>query len=469
MQRGRGSILFVILIGFLIGIGVNRVISTQYPKVWAAIVVVTALAIVPFIYEFHRGAIDPFAPILWVSPLFIALYTGPAAERLLLSDFTFKAQYMIPGHATNYMFEVLIFSAIGLVFLIIGYYWEGGKRASKYIPTFQSTWSSRRAWASIVVLILVGVTGYLSLSFGNGPRTQLAKGSNMYAFIAVNLLNTASILIITEILLNHTTYRDLVLGFGSPIKIGGMSLLVLINLQLLWTLGGRKRAFIIFVIGLFLLHYLYRKFSVLGGIGAYVFVTFLPEWAAELVISLLGLDFDVFIRTLTNPVFLVQSPTRAFNNIVILFSGVPNVLDYQYGMTFLSAFFAVVPWQPVPQTQRVYNNAFYPEIIGDYGVPITLIGELYVNFWIIGVVGGMLLLGVAMRTFYEWAVVSHSTTASLVLFSTVANTFLIGGNFSNSAPNLGLKVLPLLLTLIFICGIDYSPTRNHIESHILSR
>ena len=82
-------------------------------------------------------------------------------------------------------------------------------------------------------------------------------------------------------------------------------------------------------------------------------------------------------------------------------------------------------------------------------------GELYLNFWIPGIVVGMLLVGVIMRAVYHWLItgVGSDNIAGAVLFATLSNNFLLGGNFSNSAPALGLRILPMLAILLFVTGI----------------
>jgi hypothetical protein len=66
-------------------------------------------------------------------------------------------------------------------------------------------------------------------------------------------------------------------------------------------------------------------------------------------------------------------------------------------------------------------------------------------------------VGIVMRAIYEWLVSDRATAASLVLFSLLTNGFLLLGNFSNTFPKLGMKLLPMLAALYFIAGgIDTS-------------
>jgi hypothetical protein len=265
-----------------------------------------------------------------------------------------------------------------------------------------------------------------------------------------------------DIAIRHVDYANAVLRFSSPHKLLGGGILTVVNIYLLWTLGGRARPFGILVVGTFLTHYFIHRIHPLMAAGFIILVELMGGWVAGIAGALLDLDPVGVIHALLNPYFLLESPTRPFNNIVLLFAGVPHKLDFQLGATFASAFFALVPAQPFPETQAVFNPVFNPPAGLDYGFPITLIGELYLNFWLPGIVVGMLAVGIVMRTVYEWAIIQRPTTASIVVFCVIANNFLIRGNFSNAAPGLGVKVLPALVALYYIAGgITFYPTSGH--------
>jgi len=266
------------------------------------------------------------------------------------------------------------------------------------------------------------------------------------------LLNVASILLLADTLISAVSYEELTIEIRQPWKLIVAVPFVLFNVRLLWLLGGRGRAFSIFVVCVFLIHYLIYQFSLLEGFIVFIGVKIIPAWAAAVVTAALRIDIAALAYHLQHPFLFRESPTRPFNNVVVLISGVPEIQSFTYGETFLSAFFEVIPLQPFRETNTVYNAAFYPSIAGDYGVPITMLGELYLNFWIPGIVLGLLLMGVIIRGSYEWLILQRPSYASIVIFATLANDFLLMGNFSNALPGTALLLVPLCCCLYFISG-----------------
>lgn len=444
----------LVLFGICLGFVSVAILSNQFTFHWVFIICIFLIAIFPYVYESRTGSIDPFAPIMWNAPLFALTFGVSAARRIISRDFVFIGTFYGTSQEAVIL-KVLFFSLIGLLFVVFGYYVSWGKKIATRLPYFEPTWSSKRAWTAIIVLMILGSIGYLSLltSIGSGPRSHLAKGGSKWAFILVNLLYTASVLIIADILISSLSYSEKSIS----IKHWYKSLLVIpiiwLNIYLLWTLGGRGRAFGIFVVGVFLFHYSVRRFSLLEGLAIFTIVKIIPSWAASVMAAIITLDIENIFSSIQNFYLFYRTPATPFNNIVILFSGVPEQQDYVYGETFFSGFFEVLPLQPFRETNTVYNHVFYPEIQGDYGVPITLLGETYLNFGFLGIIIGMITVGIIMRFVYEWLVIQQDGPPSIVIFSTISNGFLLFGNFSNSFPQLGLKILPLIICLIYISGI----------------
>lgn len=426
------------------------------------VVILGIVALFPFFYEYNSDDLDPFAPIFWITPWFFFTFGATAVIRVINSDFSFKGFYSGPMPPTPIFIQILALTIFGLVSLEIGYYFNFGPNINRWIPNYDHQWDSRRIWVAITFLLIIGYIGYLALkpSLGTGPRSRLPKGGTKYAFIAVNFLLSASVLLLADLFITGIDIEDyhICLTGGSFRKFIIVSLLVLVNISLLWDLGGRGRAFGILVIAVFLFHYLVRPFRFREWLPIYTVIEVMPAWSAEIAANVITTDIDALSHIITNPYLFKKTPTFAFNNVSILIAGIPEYLRFQYGVTFLSAFFELSSFKPFPEAHQVYNHAFLQGAVDSYGVSLTLLGELYLNFYIPGVVFGLFLAGYAMRTIYQWAVLPPKSTGSLVLFSAISNNFLMKGNFSNTVPALGLLLLPLILALMYALWIPYLNT-----------
>jgi len=410
-------------------------------------------ALLPVLHTVVSRRKDYFDPINWSGLLLFVIVGVPALRRVISRDYRFYGEFTQQAPSNVIIQMVVVATILALLCLYAGYYLSAGKKIARRLPRYSTSWSSEKAWSVIIVFLFVGYVGYFLLSgmISTGPRSQLADGFSKYAFIAVNLLNTASILAVSDLLMD-IKYYDYKFEIQEYTKIIYVSLIVISNAALLLNLGGRGRAFSIFIISIFLAHYLVKNTSIYGPALAFSLLYTISSWVAEIMGSLLSLNIVGAVDTILSPYLFRDTPRIQFNQLFIVFSSVPEELSFQYGQTFLSAMFALFPFQPVPQTQTVYNRAFAPSAGTDYGVPITLIGELYLNFWIPGIIVGFFICGVFIRVFYEWCIGLSRNIGGIILFSAVTNNFLLIGNFSNSAPTLGLKLIPLLLAILYISG-----------------
>jgi hypothetical protein len=462
MERKR-LVLFAWLFGAL-GAYMFFIPFASTISLWIVVSLLAATSALPFLYELRgRENVDPLTPTMWLAPWFFTTYGLHALFRMFSQNYTFNGLYYGPYPPIPIFVDVVALSTLGLAALLIGYYSLLSKYIVERLPTWNQSWSARRAAISVIGLFFVGILGYLTLvpDIGTGPRSQLAKGSSQSSFILVNLVGVAAIIALSDAAINLSKRTEVpthVFRVGSrklrtryPFRLLFAVLATLLAAGILWTLGGRGRAFRVFVVGVFLLHYFVRPFRFAEWVGIYTLIELTPAWSAEIASQLLSFNASGLLHVLRNPYFFKKVDWFAFNNVSVLVAGVPQHLGYQYGKTFLSAFFEPVSYQPLPEAHVVFGEALAPSIIVEsFGVSLTMVGELYLNFSVVGVLVGFVLIGAGIRTFYAWTIRSGSTVVGPILFAAVANDFLMKGNFSNAAPSMGLILLPLLFTLAFI-------------------
>lgn len=278
--------------------------SFSYSLHWVFISALFIMGITPYVYEYTQGNLDPFSPIMWIAPIFTITYGAGAARRILNQDFAFQAEYIVVS-PKPVILEVLVLAVVGLVALSYGYYKPWGRKLAARTPRFRSGWSSYRAWVAIVVTTLLGLYGFWLLLpyLGPGPRSHLAKGSSRLAFVLINLLNVATILLIADTLISGVSYDGLKFEIYKLRKLVIIIPFMLLNVRILWMLGGRGRAFSVFVIFVFLYHYLVRRFSLFEGIAVFAGVKIIPSWVAGIVSAAVSLNIDELFYHLQNPYF----------------------------------------------------------------------------------------------------------------------------------------------------------------------
>jgi hypothetical protein len=453
--------------------GIEDPLTTQYPLMWFVAALLFLLNSLPVLYEilYREDGPDPFSPILWLSLTFFFNIALSSMRRLNSNDFTLKAQNVPSGTPTEILLPVLVFAVISIICVLLGYYSKYGPRLAETAPSFNPGWSSQRAWIGVVFCGAIGLVGYYGLVglIGTGPRTQLSRGSSAISFVAINFLSTAALVAVADTLvtlrrggfdnilqnpMEWTKARFQPYRLALP-KVALTVFVFVACVYFLWQLDGRGRAFTPIVAAGFLFHYVFWRLPYPLG-TAFIFIRgFFATWAAAVAAAVLTLNPANIIATATDLSSGNETGYHVSNNLLIVIAGVPDMLDFQYGETFLSAFFEVLPISPFQETQFVYNSVFLPDAGRDFGVPISLMGELYLNFWIPGIIIGMLVVGLIMRFTYRWLItgVSRENVAGALLFAAITNNFLLTGNFSNSAPAMGLRVLPMIGVLLFVTGL----------------
>jgi len=111
-----------------------------------------------------------------------------------------------------------------------------------------------------------------------------------------------------------------------------------------------------------------------------------------------GLYFDIFMA----------GDFDAFENGMHLLYLVPHSRPFMLGSTLISVLYnpiprAIWPGKPAPSiNQYLIEIGMGPASVGHFNFAVSLIAELYVNFWWIGVAVGMFLLGNIAARLWNW-------------------------------------------------------------------
>jgi oligosaccharide repeat unit polymerase len=101
----------------------------------------------------------------------------------------------------------------------------------------------------------------------------------------------------------------------------------------------------------------------------------------------------------------VMDEFSTMDSFAAILHGGTRVFPYRYGATYLDAVSFVIPRFMWPEKPKAFSVA-----VGDYAlgplndgndIPPGVVGEFYINFGVLGVIAGSLLMGFVMRRFYQ--------------------------------------------------------------------
>jgi hypothetical protein len=145
----------------------------------------------------------------------------------------------------------------------------------------------------------------------------------------------------------------------------------------------------------------------------------------------------------------------------------PSSWDFQYGRTFVSALFALVPRfifpnKPPAFNQGAFGRAYYLQAPDDFytsNTP-TVPGELYLNFGWPGIVLGMMVYGAILRVIWEWYKgTGQSAGALLILLIAWYDLLLIDGLFSDYIAGLPRQII-IVVAVFWVVVQATRPTKD---------
>lgn len=124
---------------------------------------------------------------------------------------------------------------------------------------------------------------------------------------------------------------------------------------------------------------------------------------------------------------------------------VPGAVPFQRGQFALRDLKAQTPLQPFGDVQR--SDLWVTQEVlrrdNDYGMPPTLVGGLYIDFGVPGIVLGCLLVGYVLAALFGWAA-QRATVGAIALYG-YASGYVALAAYSY------LSIKPLTLTVLLLC------------------
>lgn len=362
---------------------------------------------------------------------------------------------------------VIVATAAGLLMWNLGYHWVLRRRQSTdrtvEATSAEPILQQRKTGAGVVILTLVGLLSLVLLS--------RSLGGDLFSF----LLNP-----LTRSYLSDAQYgAGAGLGFfwlyGTyMLPVASMPWLVVIvsNSQrpdLGWWAHVTLSLFVIFVLSpravllsfvislLIQYHLSVRRIQpiwiALFGISGVVYSYFINSWRSitgrggiwSITQGLVALPLELSPQGIFR--WLGGTDLSDIRMFVLVADAYGRTLPLKYGETLLRLFTQLVPrtiWpSKPPDLGTEIGQLFAPGTLS--GTPPGFFAEMYMNFHLVGVIGGCLLLGAGLAWFYRRSMVESNSFMSLAVYALVAPRIflLVSSTFANV----------VLVTLILVAGI----------------
>jgi len=383
---------------------------------------------------------DFFSPQILLTLFFIIFYIIPAFRFIQGDDYFTKTvgMFFVGTSLTGVdRVNTIIVSFMSFVCLIGGIYFSYWLKAFRTSPEIsvksEIFWNKMNFYNISFLYIIIGILetlllirfsgGVLSIFLNLGKKFEIRSGNYIFTF-GYMFLSVASLLV-----LFHN--KKITFSFALLLLVSILSVSLIIN-----------RGLIVIILGLVPLSYNYcikqlsiKKvflLSVLGLFGAVFYkvlqVVIISNWNFKYLFS--GYFFSAIARDLFGDVLI--GPQQ----LSFALKGIPSILGFQYGKTIIGFLISLIPSKffvdkPMVSGAGIYTQSLFPHIFYNGStIPPGLIGELYMNFSIVGVIVGMFICGLFLgRLFHEMNLKKSVFLVFLYSLSIIFFLYLLRGEF----------------------------------------
>ncbi len=435
----------------------------------------------PVLHRWATGTFDILEPLtIFVAMYGLLFFVRPVAT-LGSGDF------IVVGHDIEGVFpEFLAVALIGALAFIVGYVLPHGDRLGRRLPALAADLRPQPAIRYALCLVAAAtllLTLFIYQSGGLSALQELLRGrtaTNAEFFGASNqYISQGVFLLIPAALLFMTVRASDQQGRLTLLAIACVIAVMVVSFPL-----GARRWLIAMVGGAFALFFLQRDsrpavlplllvaLVVLGG------VTFYRQARVAAARENLGAT-SIAIESFSNPAASLRSivlgpdsvPSLAF---AVELTAVPERVRYQAGAgTFADLAFSPIPrnlWpgKPMSAADRLRTRLWGGPCDGSPGgtcLDFTILGDFYLDFGVPGVIGGMFLFGLFLRSMYSYYR-ANQANRSVQLVYAASLPFIalaIRAGLVPVAGWMGMVIGPLLLGVLLAGGRGTGDVDNRLQ------
>lgn len=341
---------------------------------------------------------DYFSPISLIGLAFLLRIGGPTIDIMIQGPENIDAML---GNDLSYLVSPLIIVVFGLGSFTLGFLSQVGEKIGYRLPRFHG-WNVKRAHRVIVLYAIIGIV-FFAYFISHFDITSIAQLSSKRDFRPTAYVRWFSRFLEYGAFIWFLTY---IYQGKRLLSFQAMPMFAFTLIAMTYSIFTSHRGILFaYLIMLVLVYNYYRqkiRAAVILSVAAFsVLIAYILVRLRELSGITLG---DSLVISPLEPLRAVFGANYAgitlISHIVNIF---PEEEPFRIGTTFIQWIVYPIPSfiqknQPPKLSSElaamVYNKP--------NSAPPTIIGELWLNFWFIGVILGMLIFGVLARTGYEY-------------------------------------------------------------------
>ncbi|MFC3958580.1 O-antigen polymerase [Halovivax cerinus] len=375
------------------------------PRVQLVALATIGLLVISIAYLRDR---DIFSPMGFLGLAFLMGWFGPAIDYAIAGD----PDGLLLGHGIEYLVAPMALSVLAVGFAVVGYSLPVGQSIADRAWRPSLDWHGERARRVVAVYAALGVasvavfvytTGGIPASVGDISRKRYPPTE--YIRWGTTLLQVAAIIYLVHLSAAVETRKLHHYGLAG-IMIVGASLTP-------FYASNRSGLLWFFVLLVVIFHYTWRRIGptlLSGFVIAFSLLAGLMAMLRRLAWSSNVTSADLLPFLLSPRVVdpIVGARTNGISIVSHIYHRVPADLDPAYGQSLLHPIVFPIPrrlWPAKPKNiGQFFGETIYAQGVGmpGGGVPPSLVGELYYNFMLPGVLVGTFLFGIVLRFGYEY-------------------------------------------------------------------
>ncbi|MBB2145923.1 O-antigen polysaccharide polymerase Wzy [Pedobacter sp. LMG 31464] len=362
------------------------------------------------------------------------------------------------GKSKSFLFPAMVLIFVGIACMVGGYLSTKKRFKLKSKIFVHDKWNPKAFFTTSILLLVISIVGLILFIKAQGGLFSIASISSNYRGVSETLAEASP----------HAYLRLLVSFSGINLFLLTTWLIKYNNNKvmayILWVISfltfvffnfyvSQRGAIVFCMVQLIALSYYLQNFKLpkvkllIGLVVALVIFQIMTNLRGVTDVATQEVKVD-FVKAL-EPAILTTNMIDVSKTAHIV-DAIPTKLNYEYGSTLITVFFAWIPrelWPNKPVTNvdntigmKVFGSTTY----GSGGVPPGIIAELYWNFWIPGVLLGCFLIGFLLKLINQ-TILSNIANSNIVIIY-VVNFMFIGLSFVGSS--FGSLLIGVLLTLI---------------------